>query len=428
MAELTRKEQIAATKAKRKLIKDTLKEQKSITGELVKQVQTAEGLDKVFNNIFGIRAKATQLEADMKQALADGNEEGFRDIQNKVKGLKASQAMEASLKATMAPLTSMVSGAKKFTAALMANPLLGIITLLIIIAKKMIDFANATMDTRKELGLSFKESAKLTAQTEALGFAAKVYGLDVSNIKAAQTAIRGELGLSVQEAANLSLQFAKTAAFTGQTEGQLANTLSIMESISDASREALLAQIETTGQMIEQAGLAPGDIFKDLADNAENFASFAKDGGMNVIKAAMAAKKLGLNMSAVSSITEGLLDFESSIEKQMEASVLLGRQLNLDRARQLALTGDQAGMMKEVLKQVGGEAEFNKMNVLQRKALAESVGTNVEQLSRLVRNQTATNTGRTVAGKQDNTEKVLSSQLDFIESSNGYLRTISKEI
>ena len=32
-----------------------------------------------------------------------------------------------------------------------------------------------------------------------------------------------------------------------------------------------------------------------------------------------AAKKLGLNMSAVSSITEGLLDFESSIEKQMEA-------------------------------------------------------------------------------------------------------------
>tara|TARA_R110000782_G_scaffold148439_2_gene241176 strand:- start:210 stop:815 length:606 start_codon:yes stop_codon:yes gene_type:complete len=201
-----------------------------------------------------------------------------------------------------------------------------------------------------------------------------------------------------------------------------------MESISDASREALLAQIETTGQMIEQAGLAPGDIFKDLADNAEAFAGFAKDGGMNVIKTAMAAKKLGLNMSAVSSITEGLLDFESSIEKQMEASVLLGRQLNLDRARQLALTGDQVGMMKEVLKQVGGEAEFNKMNVLQRRALAESVGTNVEQLSRLVRNQTATNTGRTVAGKKDNTEKVLSSQLDFIESSNGYLRTISKEI
>ena len=71
--------------------------------------------------------------------------------------------------------------------------------------------------------------------------------------------------------------------------------------------------------------------------------------------------------------------------------------LILDRARQLALTGDQEGMMREILKQVGGEAEFNKMNVLQRDALAKSVGVSVEQLSRLVRNNTAGAVG-TAAG------------------------------
>ena len=110
---------------------------------------------------------------------------------------------------------------------------------------------------------------------------------------------------------------------------------------------------------------------------------------MNIINAGTAARKLGLEMSAVAGMTESLLNFESSIEAQLQASLLLGRQINLDRARQLALAGDQAGMMQEVLKQVGGEAEFNRMNVLQRKALAESVGVNVEQLSRLVRNNTA---------------------------------------
>jgi len=98
-------------------------------------------------------------------------------------------------------------------------------------------------------------------------------------------------------------------------------------------------------------------------------------------------------MSAVASISESLLDFESSIEKQMEASMLLGRQINLDRARMLALQGDQEGMMQEVLKQVGGEVEFNRMNVIARKKLAESVGVNVEQLSRLVRNNVAGATG-----------------------------------
>ena len=132
---------------------------------------------------------------------------------------------------------------------------------------------------------------------------------------------------------------------------------------------------------------------KDLASQAEFFAQFAKDGGMNIINAGIAARKLGLEMSAVASISESLLDFESSIEKQMEASLLIGRQLNLDRARQLALAGDQEGVMKEILKQVGGEAEFNRMNVIQRKALADSVGVNVEQLSRLVRNNTAGATG-----------------------------------
>jgi hypothetical protein len=135
---------------------------------------------------------------------------------------------------------------------------------------------------------------------------------------------------------------------------------------------------------------------RDLAENAEFFAQFAKDGGMNIINAGVAARKLGLEMNAVAGISESLLDFESSIEKQMEASLLIGRQINLDRARQLSLVGDQEGVMKEILKQVGGEAEFNRMNVIQRKALAESVGVNVEQLSRLVRNNQTGATGAAV--------------------------------
>ena len=427
MAEISkeeRKAQIEATKARRKLIKDTLQDQKSLTGELVRQVETAEGLDKVFNKVFGIRAKAMQLEQDMKKALEDNNEQSFKDLQTKLAGVRASQNQEESIKATLAPLTGMVSKANAFKAALLANPAIALLAVLAAIVKVAIDLGKATLETRKELGLSLVESAKLTAQTEILGFKAKVFGGTVEDIKQAQTAIRNELGLSVREAANLSFQFAKTAAVTGQSEEQLAGTLSLMESISSASREALLSQIETTGEILQQKGLAPGDIFKDVADNAENFASFAKDGGANIFAAAASAKKLGLNMSNVASATESLLDFETSIEKQMEASLLLGRQINLDRARQLALTGDQEGMLQEILKQVGGEAEFNRLNVLQRRALAESVGQSVEGLSRLVRNNTATTTAGVVSGQSDNTEGIQRTQLEIMESSNGFLKAI----
>lgn len=251
----------------------------------------------------------------------------------------------------------------------------------------------AITDTRKELGVSATQAASITAQNKVLGIVAKGYGLDVEDIKSAQAAIRNDLGASVQDSVNLSLSFARTAAATGQTADELTSTLSVMESISSASRDVLLNQIRTSAAIAGSAGVSPALVMKDLASQAEFFAQFAKDGGMNIINAGIAARKLGLEMSAVASISESLLDFESSIEKQMEASLLIGRQLNLDRARQLALAGDQEGVMKEILKQVGGEAEFNRMNVIQRKALADSVGVNVEQLSRLVRNNTAGATG-----------------------------------
>ena len=405
-----------------------VKVNRDLNKELKKQLESEDDIDKVINGVLKTESlREANLQAMIKLKQAETEEEK-KKAQLELKSISAQASINASIKDQVAGMRATAASARAFLSAILANPIMALAAAALILVKHLVDAGKAVLDTRKELGLSLGVSAKLTAQTEALGVSAKVFGGTVEDIRQAQTAIRNELGLSVQEAANLSFQFAKTAATTGQSEEQLAGTLSIMESISSASREALLAQIETTGEILQQKGLAPGDIFKDVADNAEHFASFAKDGGKNIFLAAGAAKKLGLNMSAVAAATESLLDFETSIEKQMEASLLLGRQINLDRARQLALTGDQEGMLQEILKQVGGEAEFNRLNVLQRRALAESVGQSVENLSRLVRNNTATTTAGVVAGQSDNTEEIQRTQLEIMESSDGYLRTIAKEI
>ena len=405
-----------------------LKVNRDLNKELKKQLESEDDIDKVINGVLKTESlREANLQAMIKLKQAETEEEK-KKAQLELKSISAQASINASIKDQVAGMRATAASARAFLSAILANPIMALAAAALILVKHLVDAGKAVLDTRKELGLSLGVSAKLTAQTEALGVSAKVFGGTVEDIREAQTAIRNELGLSVQEAANLSFQFAKTAATTGQSEEQLAGTLSIMESISSASREALLAQIETTGEILQQKGLAPGDIFKDVADNAEHFASFAKDGGKNIFLAAAAAKKLGLNMSAVAAATESLLDFETSIEKQMEASLLLGRQINLDRARQLALTGDQEGMLQEILKQVGGEAEFNRLNVLQRRALAESVGQSVENLSRLVRNNTATTTAGVVASQSDNTEEIQRNQLEIMESSDGYLRTIAKEI
>ena len=312
--------------------------------------------------------------------------------------LEASEEIRDAIMATSPGVFRIASGAKAGldNFKLMAKSTLGIVAIAGLAVKAFTEFQKAVTDTRKELGVSFTQSVGIVAQNKLLEQRAKAFGLELEDIKSAQAAIRKDLGASVQESLNLSLNFARTAAATGQTADELTGTLSIMESISSASRDVLLNQIRTNAAIIGSAGVSPALVMKDLASNAEFFAQFAKDGGMNIINAGIAARKLGLEMSTVASISESLLDFESSIEKQLEASLLIGRQINLDRARQLSLAGDQEGVMKEILKQVGGEAEFNRMNVIQRKALADSVGVNVEQLSRLVRNNTAGATGAAV--------------------------------
>ena len=372
------------------------------------------------NRILGV----TQDLAKVNQLITEDGRlrEGVTkdQVKSALDQLKASAKGRDIIMDTFPGVFQMAKGAKQAanSFSLLAKSPMGILGIVVAIGAALVKVAGQVAETRKELGVSVVTAGKLLIANKALGVAAKGYGLTLDgDIIPAQNAILNTLGGSVDEAIKLSLSFARTAAATGQTSDELAGTLSLMESISGASREVLLNQIRSNAAMIEAAGVAPALVMKDLAQNAEFFASFAKDGGQNLIAAGTAARKLGLDMSAVASVTESLLDFETSIEKSMEASMLLGRSINTDRARMLAIQGDQVGVMKEILKQVGGEVEFNRLNVLQRRALAESVGVNVEQLSRLVRNNQASASGQiTRADGATNMEKLQSVSNGFLES------------
>ena len=157
--------------------------------------------------------------------------------------------------------------------------------------------------------------------------------------------------------------------------------------MAGSSAETATETMEYAGALAKAAHVAPGAVMAEIAGSAEATALYAKDGGKNIATAAVAAKKLGVEFGTITKMSEGLLDFENSINKQMEASVLLGREINLDKAREAALNGDLVGATQEMLQNVGGEAEFNKMNVVQRKALADSMGVSVQELSKMVKNQ-----------------------------------------
>ena len=212
-------------------------------------------------------------------------------------------------------------------------------------------------------GASLKENAELMAgMSESMGNMSSITTDTVAEVgKLAKT-----LGVSASEA--------------GKLQGQLMN-------MPGATAESATNTMEFAGALAKAAHVAPGAVMKDMAANAEDIAINTKNGGKDMAVVSVAAHKLGVEMSTLTKMSAGLLDFENSINKQMEASVLLGREINLDKAREAALNGDILGATQEMLKNVGGEAEFNKMNVLQRKALADSMGVSVSDLSKMVKNQ-----------------------------------------
>jgi hypothetical protein len=69
-------------------------------------------------------------------------------------------------------------------------------------------------------------------------------------------------------------------------------------------------------------------------------------------KAVVQAQKFGINLEQAESMASKLLDFESSIEAELSAELLTGKNLNLEKARQLALEGGYSRSSREVLKQV----------------------------------------------------------------------------
>jgi hypothetical protein len=124
-----------------------------------------------------------------------------------------------------------------------------------------------------------------------------------------------------------------------------------------------------------------------MAKNSEFMAKFMGKNSKSMAETAVQAAKLGLEMSSISSMMDSILDIESSIEKEMQVSVLLGRQISFDKARQLAMAGKTVEATKEILKQVGGIAEFEKMSVIQRKALADAAGVDLATMQSMVGNR-----------------------------------------
>tara|TARA_R110002073_G_scaffold7163_1_gene41139 strand:+ start:319 stop:2553 length:2235 start_codon:yes stop_codon:yes gene_type:complete len=122
--------------------------------------------------------------------------------------------------------------------------------------------------------------------------------------------------------------------------------------------------------VLEETGKVTGQIRANFGGNT-----------VEIAKAVTNARLLGTEMGTIAAAGKQLLDFESSITAEMEAELLTGRNLNLERARAAALTGDQVTLQNELAREMGSFSDFSKLNVIQQEALAGAMGMSVDSMS-----------------------------------------------
>tara|TARA_R110000868_G_scaffold140198_2_gene355532 strand:- start:1297 stop:3666 length:2370 start_codon:yes stop_codon:yes gene_type:complete len=126
------------------------------------------------------------------------------------------------------------------------------------------------------------------------------------------------------------------------------------------------------------------DIMKDVAKSGAAVKISIQGGAEALGRAAAQAKAVGLSLDKVNNIAGGLLDFESSINAELEAQLLTGKNINLEQARLYAINNDMEGLSREIAKNVGTSAEFSKMNRLQQDAISKAVGMDRDEVAQML--------------------------------------------
>lgn len=343
-------------------------------------VDGLSGMAKILDKIgMSKMSKVFKDSADMAKKLTYEQSQGGKIILGTFQKLKiGAKAFGATLKSALGPMTiilALVGGAVKLFQKQKER------------LKEGVDLANkqaqATADMGRNLGVSSAKAAELAAQASAIGGS---MGMVSSEAKQAAGEILSSIG-GVEKLTNDTMQtFMKLKKFAGMTAGDIKNIYTLSKLTGQEAGKVAKEMAAQSQQSIKSLKLnvsmkqLMSDVGKVSANVKINFGGSAK-----AITAAVAqAKKLGLEMNQIEGIASSLLNIEDSIAAEMEAELLTGKDLNLEKARLAALNGDQVALMDALAEQGINEAEYSKMNVLQRESLAKAMGMTKDQMDSML--------------------------------------------
>ncbi len=235
----------------------------------------------------------------------------------------------------------------------------------------------------KNLGVSKVEASAIRDSFSKMSSDVKNIYFTIEHMVEAQTDLNDKLGISaiftrdiLENQIILTKQYGLSA-----DEAARINQLAIVSG-KDANKTRI-SILQQNANLFKQTGILLNSkkVIQDVAKIQGQLSVQYKNNPDLIAKAVVQTQKLGLNLEQAAKISDSLLDFQSSIANELEAELLTGKELHLNRAANLALQGKSAEAAEDLVKQFGTLKDFQKLNVLQQRSLAKAIGLSADELS-----------------------------------------------
>jgi hypothetical protein len=326
---------------------------RTVTGKLEKSFDFMEEIP-FLSDVIGLDSIKEKIEKNVKASL--------------VKSMTEGKSAASSL------FSAMTTGARTLMTTM--GPFLPLIIAAAALYKAF-EFDTELTQFSKDMDVSKNAAKELAVNADEIAGSMGVIGVNGKEVMATMGALREEFGVMGGEG---SEKLVKNVTFLREKMG-LTNDeaigLNSTASILGTSLEKMTAESMNMGEGL----IGSRAMLKEMAKLPKGLVAGFKGTTKELEKAVIKGKLFGLSLEKTKQIGEGMLDIESSIEKEMTANVLTGKHMNLNAARQYALSGQYGKLQDEILQQAGSLSDFTAMGPLQQKATADAMGMTVDEMT-----------------------------------------------
>lgn len=286
-------------------------------------------------------------------------------------GIAAGSSMKAVTKAIFSPLGVIAL----FTAALAAG------------AIAFYKMEQGAKSFRNETGLLNSQTKEMEGNIAAVFTSTVGLGASMEDVAKAAAEFTNEFGGIEQPSRQVMESMIVLNKNFGIATGDLAKINKLFTNLGGLSQDVAQSNIESLTALSQQAGVAPSKIMADIAEAAEDANGFFRGNVQALGASAINAAKMGSSLKEAVRVSKGLLDYQSSVSSEMEASAILQTNLNFSQSRYLAAIGKPAEAQAAMVKQLRETVNLSQLNTYEQEALEKATGMSLLQMTNMARVQ-----------------------------------------